>query len=399
MRSYRRGAKALLLAVSVTVLLTPAVRVSASHGGEFAIDYKAARPTLYPTTFPITQGCPASGGQAAEPLPGAQHATGQESLTPSEMVLGQIVAFEFEITVGGSAPADSSIEFRNRWDTVTTPSGDFGYAEDFLVYCAFVDTADPSASDSESDAAATVTSALVGTQIQGTFEVVGLDPGDVVVVEAWLVLENRIPPGTSGNVQSRILDARTLTPDEDTISTGAQTIPILRVQDFLSAIIVRKLIDPASDQTATFEFSGDVTATLGHGEISDPVVVDDGTYSVMESVPEGWSTPTVECDDEDSSGADDEVTFNVSSETVICTFSNIESPPTTTTSTTTTTTTASSTTTIATTTTLQQTTTSASTPTTLPYTGSSSMSLAGLALVLLAMGGLLFAHSRGRQSS
>ena len=34
---------------------------------------------------------------------------------------------------------------------------------------------------------------LVGDEIQGTVDVVGLDDGDAVVVEMWLVLEDSIP--------------------------------------------------------------------------------------------------------------------------------------------------------------------------------------------------------------
>lgn len=364
--------------VTILAIVVPTSASLASHGGEFSIDYKTARPANYSTTFPFNQSCP-SGGRASEPLPGAQHATGQESLTPAELILGQIVAFEFEITVGGSAPADSSIEFQAGWETVTTSAGDFGYDEAFLVYCAFVDTGDPSTADPEGDATATVSSALVGTEIQGTFQVSGLDAGDVVVVEAWLVLDRRVPQDTSGNVQSRLIGANTLTPDEDTINTGAQNIPLLRVQEFRGAILVQKVIASGSDDSATFDFTGAITATLGHGEISDPVVVDDGTYEVTETVPSGWSDPSIVCDDDDSAGSGPTANFIIDTETVVCTFTNAEAP-------------VETTATTSTTAPISPVTTQGLT--TLPFTGANEAALVGFGLLLLAVGALMVVAAR-----
>jgi hypothetical protein len=380
-------------AVIIAVLL-PASAALASHGGEFTINSRAADPVTYDSVFPAFQSCPA-GGQASEPIPGAQYATGVNSLTPSTMVLGEIVPFEFRVTVGGAAPADSSIEFRAIWDTVTTPSGDFGYDESYLVYCTFVDVADPSTSDPDGDAAATSSSALVATQIEGTFEVVGLDPGDVVVVEVWVVLDRSVPSGVSGNVQARMVDAQTLTPDVDTINVGAETTNLQPDEDFLRAIMVVKEIAAGSDLSQTFDFSGDLTATLGDGEVSDPLVVVDGSYSVTETVPAGWEDPVVTCDDDDSSGTGATATFVIALETVVCTFTNAELAATTTTTGATTTTTTGATTTTAAATSTTATTASTST---LPFTGSDSSGSAGLAIALLALGALLLAGVRSWRS-
>jgi hypothetical protein len=369
-----------LAALLLSVILSAPTAVG-THGGEFSINSRAANPTTFGTVFPITQSCP-SGGQASEPIPGAQHATGVNSLTPSTMVLGEIVPFEFRVTVGAGAPADSSIELVATWDTVTTPSGDFGYDETYLVYCAFVDTGDPSTSDPEADASVSVTSALVGTNIEGTFEVVGLDPGDVVVVEAWVVLNRSVPSGISGNVQARMASARTLTPDEDTINLGAETVNLQPNENFLRAIMVQKLIDSGSDQTQIFDFSGEITATLGHGEVSTPVIVTDGSYQVTEALPAGWGDPSIACDDDDSSGSGSTASFEVSLETILCTFTNAQVAATTTTTTT-------STTTSSTTTTTQP---------TLPFTGGKMSNWTTLALVLVALGGLVLAAVRRQEA-
>lgn len=366
-------------------LLLPGPAALATHGGAFSINSRAADPLTYSTVFPITQSCP-GGGRAAEPIPGAQHATGVNSLTPSDMVLGEIVPFEFRVDVAGTAPADSSIELVAIWDTVTTPAGDFGYDEDYLVYCTFVDTADPSTSDPGGNASASVTSALVGTDIQGTLVVVGLDPGDVVIVEVWVVLDRRVAATISGNVQARMTLAQTLTPDVDTINLGAETVNLQPDDDFLRAIMVRKLIETGSDPGQTFDFSGEITATLGHGQVSDPLVVVDGTYDVTETLPAGWSEPSIACDDDDSSGAGTTVTFNVSLETILCTFTNAVLAATTTT--TAGTTTSSSATTS----------TSAASPPTLPLTGDGTARLGGLAMALIALGGLILVTRRARRT-
>lgn len=379
-RFRSRRVHPLVLVVFLLGLLLPAPAVLATHGGEFTINSRAADPVTYSTEFPITQSCP-SGGRAAEPIPGAQHATGVNSLTPSTMVLGEIVPFEFLVTVGGAAPADSSIELVATWDTVTTPSGPFGYDETYLVYCAFVDTADPSTSDPESDATASVTSALVGNEIQGTFVVEGLDPGDVVVVEAWVVLDRSAPSGVSGNVQARMSSARTLTPDVDTINVGAETVNLQPDDDFLRAILIQKLIDSGSDQAETFDFSGAITATLGHGQVSDPVIVEDGSHQVTESLPTGWFDPTIACDDDDSSGSGATVTFQVSLETILCTFTNTQTPvPTTTTAP------------------ISPVTTEPATGPTLPFTGMETSDWAGMAFLLASLGGLALLVERSRRA-
>jgi len=372
----------LIFVACLLALLFPAPAALGTHGGEFSIDSRAGDPTSYSTVFPITQSCP-GGGRAAEPIPGAQHGTGVNSLTPSTMVLGEIVPFEFRITVGGGAPADSSIELVATWDTVTTPSGDFGYDENYLVYCAFVDTADPSTSDPEGDASASVSSSLVGTEIEGTFVVGGLDPGDVVIVEAWVVLDRRAPPGVSGNVQSRMSSARTLTPDESTINVGAETVNLQPDENFLRAIMVQKLIASGSDQTQTFDFSGEIVATLSHDQVSNPVIVSDGAYQVTETIPAGWSDPSIACDDDDSSGVGATATFLVSLETILCVFTNSQSPATTTTTATTTPTTTG---------------TEPVTQPTLPFTGGEITGWAGLGLTMAALGGLALIAGRRRRT-
>jgi hypothetical protein len=179
-----------------------------------------------------------------------------------------------------------------------------------------------------------------------------------------------------------MVDAQTLTPDIDTINVGAETVNLQPDENFLRAIMVRKLIAAGSDVTQTFDFSGAITATLGDGDVSDPVIVVDGSYPVTEVVPTGWSDPAITCDDDNSFGTGSTATYNVELETMICTFTNSEAVATTTTSAVTTTTVTGTTTT---------------TSPRLPFTGRETIGLGGLAVALFALGLLMVsANHRGR---
>src|SRR5262249_56456886 len=60
------------------------------------------------------------------------------------MAFGQIVPFETVIQVsGGSGPEHGTIEFTADWSTYTTSNNRFGYDTNYMIYCAFVDAADP----------------------------------------------------------------------------------------------------------------------------------------------------------------------------------------------------------------------------------------------------------------
>jgi hypothetical protein len=97
-------------------------------------------------------------------------------------------------------------------------------------------------------------------------------------------------------------------------------------------IVVAKVTDPSDDPT-TFDFTGDITATLGNGGSSTPVEVVPGTYSATEGSVTGWAVTDISCDDGSSASpssgdvAGGVATFNVDpGETVTCTFSNYRLP-------------------------------------------------------------------------
>jgi hypothetical protein len=184
-------------------------------------------------------------GTASNPVAGATFSDNVESLAPENLTLGQIVIFELKIAVNGATtPENGVIDIISGWNTELTSGGDFGYDPNYGVYSAFIDTGDSAHNDT--GAPVTLTSswswenlkkpADPEDEIVGDFHIEGLDDGDVVVLEVWLVLDSVLPPGSSGNVQSRLVTAETSL--SDAINTGNQTVPLLKVQDFGSSISV-----------------------------------------------------------------------------------------------------------------------------------------------------------------
>ena len=167
----------------------------------YAADSDAGTGPYAPTYLklgPASLPCPEAArltGRAVDPLrnavaygPTADQLDALTSLNGGSMALGQIVPFEAVIEVsGGPGPERGTIEFTANWSTHTTSNDEFGYDKNYMVYCAFVDAADPGLVDPhynakvESFSSALVEAGTINEQIQGTFRVSGLDSGDRVV--------------------------------------------------------------------------------------------------------------------------------------------------------------------------------------------------------------------------
>ncbi len=137
------------------------------------------------------------------------------SLSGEDMSFGQIVPFEAVITMSGApGPERGTIEFSAGWSTHTTSNDDFGYDKSYRVYCAFVDTHDPGAIDPDNNArvesfsTVLVNTGTIDEQFKGTFRVSGLDVGDQVVVEIWVVLQSTGPAHRSGTIAAQHRRAR-----------------------------------------------------------------------------------------------------------------------------------------------------------------------------------------------
>ncbi|MBT8322247.1 MAG: DUF11 domain-containing protein, partial [Eudoraea sp.] len=277
-------------------------------GGAYTINFAAADPSIYipPIPFPsdfLADPVPGGRGNGDALIPLAEFNDGTsdvrvESLAPEDMALGQVVPFETKISVSGDVtPENGVITFVVGWNTQTTNGDDFGYdarVDDigYGVIEGFIDTGDGAHVDPGNDAKVdSFTWSLINDEIVGIFTVSGLDDGDVVVLETWLVLDDTIEAGVGGNVQSRLIDGATgsdqsitvansgaITLDNgDSISTGNQTVPLLKPSDFFNAdvnvsVIKTDDVDPiAQGETLTYS----VNATNAGPSVANSVVIFD----------------------------------------------------------------------------------------------------------------------------
>ena len=279
---------ALSLLASLLSVTAVAPSPAAGDGGAYTLNFAAADPSLYipPIPFPGAVTAPTGRGDGDVPIPLAEFNDGAsdvrvESLAPEDMALGQIVPFETKITVSGdTTPENGVITFVIGWNTLTTNGDDFGYdarLDDigYGVIAAFIDTGDGAHVDANDDATVdSFTWSLIDDEIVGIFTVSGLDDGDTVVLEPWLVLDDTIPAGVGGNVQSRLIDAATGADQTidiansgaislvngDSISTGNQTVPLLRPAEFFTADV--DLSVTKADDPDPVEVDGTLTYTV-----------------------------------------------------------------------------------------------------------------------------------------
>src|SRR5260370_27120535 len=146
------------------------------------------------------------------------------------MAFGQVVPFEVVIQAGGGpGPEPGPIASPAAGSTYPTSNNRFGYDPNYMVYCAFVDAADPGSIDPNNNARVESYSSVVVNQgavteaIQGTFRVSGLDAGDRVIVEIWVVLDSAMPDHTGGTVAASLVSAQTAAVPPVPITVGVQT--------------------------------------------------------------------------------------------------------------------------------------------------------------------------------
>jgi hypothetical protein len=191
---------------------------------------------------PASLPCPASAlltGRAQDPLRNAVafSTNGQldalTSLGGAPMAMGQIVPFEAVIGMtGGPGPERGTIEFSASWATYTTSNNRFGFDTNYMVYCAFVDSADPGSIDPnnnarvESFSSTLVNAGTINEQIIGTFRVSGIDVGDRIVVEIWMVLDSTQPGNVGGTIASQLVSAQKVLNPPVPITVGSKTISI-----------------------------------------------------------------------------------------------------------------------------------------------------------------------------
>lgn len=314
-QSFRKFISFVIIAVLLLgVVGSTGLQEAAAGAGDYSIKFSAADPLNYlpPIPYPIMfSTVPTERANGEDFIPGSWYTNPDnltkasiESLNPRRMALCQIVPFEFLITVGpGAVPAEPSITFTAGWNIDTTNNDAFGYDPDLGVLAAFVDTGDGSYSDFNGDARVTHTwsvPALPGDEIQGVFTVTGLDPGDKVVVEAWLVLQCSLPAKVGGNVQSRLISAATSS--GVVITTGNQTVPLLQVGDLISGDVNLSITKEDGDYLGLPDHP--VTPYLSFGDsywyevvVTNNYVVTVANQVVVTDTLDPNLTPDTTCDD------------------------------------------------------------------------------------------------------
>lgn len=241
---------------------TVALIVDDISSGSYTIDWQAADPQInhapyLPTyaklgpaalwPYPVGRASDshpdavAYGGSFAAPVSDAV-----ESLMPKDLALGQVVPFEIVITANGdTSPENGNIAFTGEWLAKVTNGEDFGFDPTLGLIAAFVDYGDFGTIDPLNNA--TVIGFSWNRQGQGTnndrtvatVNVGGLNNGDRVVVECWVVLKSTIAAGIGGNVQTTLAAANTVVAGgtNKAINTGNQTGPLLQAGDFFNSQI------------------------------------------------------------------------------------------------------------------------------------------------------------------
>ncbi len=102
-------------------------------GGDYGIDYSAYNPQYYKRYSPLNFPGSYPTGRTLSPLRlsdanSTRHDMTVESLNPTHLGLGQIVAFEFYISVDAKLSCtNDEITFSATWNTVTTNGNPFGF--------------------------------------------------------------------------------------------------------------------------------------------------------------------------------------------------------------------------------------------------------------------------------
>jgi len=261
-------------------------------GGDYGIDYSAYDPEFYQrytiATSPV--GLPLTGNLPSSPLAlggadgSTMHTRTVESLNPAYLGLGQIVAYEFYISVSASGLCNNDIiRIGGEWSTVTSNGGNFGFDDQYKVIAAFVDQSPETGFvDGGTPASASIYSNVYdpgSKNISATFDISGLDPGDKIPVEVWLVLKDNITAGVGSNVPSGFENGITLGSCKpgDVVKSGQQTVTLLQAGSFFTSQVDLSInkTDSQDPVSTGSPFSYMLTITNSGPAVANNVVITD----------------------------------------------------------------------------------------------------------------------------
>ncbi len=233
----------LLLAILLGVI-APAIQTMTAYaaGGDFAnTDFAASGPYSYDH---------ATGGGAYDDGSNSKATGLVESLEGSDFACGDVVTFLTAIKVSANpVHANQIAEFDYKFLADSTGQSGAAITDiiDARVNRGVVSNGtgaggtDSGLVDDGGSVATLVSETVVGTlftsgsEVRGTVRVTDLEAGEQVIVRVDVRLSCQ--PGTSptGNLQGQLDAGRVVSPVSDTINTGQQTIPFLKIGDLLGA--------------------------------------------------------------------------------------------------------------------------------------------------------------------
>lgn len=182
-----------LAAVALVVVIGGAAFtfLGGSEASAYRLDLSLTEPSGANRSVPGQVQCP-SGGRGDGPLPGADYVDVGEGQVNAVVAPGQLIAFHFLVEVAEDAPDGGELDFTATWDHGEDDTG--GLDDAIGVECAFVDTDDTATVDDESRPASVRWTPFAASdgQIQASYALQGLDAGDSVVIETWLVVRDAV---------------------------------------------------------------------------------------------------------------------------------------------------------------------------------------------------------------
>ncbi|MCA9382168.1 hypothetical protein KC660_02045, partial [Candidatus Dojkabacteria bacterium] len=287
-------------------------------GGDFSIDFAAAKPNTYDHTT--------GGGHYND----GSNTYVVESLNGGDFHENDIVSFFDYVEASGDYTGTASIKIKNKFGNQSTNNHLLGF--DTLVQV-IVNNPDSGLADTGVSAGiANVTSNIVGHDLEVEFDVTGIEDGDTIPVRIDVRLYNDEPNANSSTVQSSLDDASLNDCNNSCgINTGNQTIPLHEANEVVvgSSITIVKTIVPEDTDHDPFGFDGDLgTFSLNaNGEQKVFDNLDEGTYDITENTMVGWTLTNLVCNDPDQgTSVDKESRLAVvdldEGENIVCTFTN-----------------------------------------------------------------------------
>ena len=206
-----------LISVVIMTALTALAPAAHAAGGDFSLDFAAARPSTYNHDTGV-------GGSFADKV---------ESLEGGDFACGDKVVYFQEITVDPGATGKQDIELD--FGFLAEPTGAPGVGMTDILSA----SANPGdGSGTIGDDAVSILSKSIDTsgpkdELKTTITVTNLDPGEVFVLR-MVVLLTCIPNASpTGNLQGELLAGREVAPVQDVIPGGNQTVPFKSVSEIL----------------------------------------------------------------------------------------------------------------------------------------------------------------------